>query len=71
MIGVGIISILMVQTFVNIGVNVQLIPNTWVTLPFISAGGSSLMISCVELMILYRLLKSEEKKTMVASIKEE
>jgi cell division protein FtsW len=28
MIGVGIISILMVQTFVNIGVNVQLIPNT-------------------------------------------
>jgi cell division protein FtsW len=62
MIGVGIISILIVQSFVNIGVNIQIIPNTGVTLPFISAGGSSLLISCVELIILYKILKSEEKK---------
>jgi cell division protein FtsW len=71
MIGVGIISILIVQTFVNIGVNVQIIPNTGVTLPFISAGGSSLLISCVELMILYKILKSEEKKTVVPNLKGE
>jgi cell division protein FtsW len=70
MIGVGIISILIVQTFVNIGVNVQIIPNTGVTLPFISAGGSSLLISCIELIILYKILKSEEKKTVVPSLRE-
>jgi cell division protein FtsW len=71
MIGVGIISILIIQAFVNIGVNVQIIPNTWVTLPFVSAGGSSLLISCIELMILYKILKSEEKKTIVSSLRGE
>ncbi|MDR0608381.1 MAG: FtsW/RodA/SpoVE family cell cycle protein [Candidatus Peribacteria bacterium] len=67
MIGVGIISILVTQTFVNIGVNIQIIPNTGVTLPFISAGGSSLLISCVELLILYKILKSEQKKLVLSS----
>ena len=71
MIGVGIISILMVQTFVNIGVNVQIIPNTGVTLPFVSAGGTSLLISCIELMILYKILKSEEKKNPIRQLKSE
>jgi cell division protein FtsW len=70
MIGVGIISILVVQTFVNIGVNIQLIPNTGVTLPFISAGGSSLLISCIELILLYKILKSEQRKTLLPSLKE-
>jgi cell division protein FtsW len=70
MIGVGIISILIIQTFVNIGVNIQIIPNTGVTLPFVSAGGSSLLISCIELMILYKILKSEERKTVVPSLRE-
>jgi cell division protein FtsW (lipid II flippase) len=67
-IGVGIVSILIVQTFVHIGVNVQILPNTGVTLPFVSAGGSSLFIACVKLMILYKILKSEEKKSLVSNI---
>jgi cell division protein FtsW len=71
MIGVGIISILMVQTFVNIGVNVQIIPNTGVTLPFISAGGSSLLISCIELLLLYKILASETKKAVLSNLKSE
>jgi len=37
MIGVGIVSLLMVQAFVNIGVNIQILPSTGVTLPFVSA----------------------------------
>lgn len=71
MIGVGIISILIVQTFVNIGVNIQIIPNTGVTLPFVSAGGSSLLISCVELLILYKILSSEGKKPVLQNLKSE
>jgi cell division protein FtsW len=70
MIGIGIISILIVQSFVNIGVNIQIIPNTGVTLPFISAGGSSLLISCIELIILYKILKSEEKTTLLPKLQE-
>lgn len=57
---VGILSILMVQTFVHIGVNIQILPNTWVTLPFISCWWTSLMVSCAELVLLYKLIRSED-----------
>ena len=41
----GITAWLCIQAFINIGVVVVLIPVTGITLPFISAGGSSLVIS--------------------------
>ncbi|GHW02389.1 cell division protein FtsW [candidate division SR1 bacterium] len=66
MIGIGIISILILQTFINIGVNIQILPNTGVTLPFISAGGTSLMISCIELLILYKILISEDARKVIS-----
>lgn len=64
MIWVWIISILIIQTFINIWVNIQILPNTGVTLPFISAGGTSLMVSCIELIILYKILKSDTAHTL-------
>ena len=61
LIWVWIISLIIIQTFVNIWVNVQIIPTTWITLPFVSAWWSSLMVNCVELLLLYKILKTENK----------
>ena len=46
---VGIISLLAVQVFLNIGVVTNLIPNTGISLPFFSYGGTALMIQLVEM----------------------
>ena len=40
---IGLASLLIIQTFIHIGVNVRLIPTTGMTLPFLSYGGSSLI----------------------------
>ncbi len=39
----GLVSLLIIQTFIHIGVNIRLIPTTGMTLPFMSYGGSSLI----------------------------
>ena len=47
MLAAGITTWLCVQAFVNIGVVVTLLPVTGITLPFVSAGGSSLIVSLI------------------------
>ena len=44
---VGLSSLITVQAFVNIGVNMALLPNTGITLPFISYGGTSIIMMLV------------------------
>ena len=46
---VGIIALLAVQVFLNIGVVTNLIPNTGISLPFFSYGGTALMIQLAEM----------------------
>lgn len=61
LIWVWLISLIMIQVFVNIWVNVHLLPTTWITLPFISAWWSALMINCIEILLLYKILQTENK----------
>ena len=44
---VGLVSLLIIQTFIHLGVNTRLFPTTGMTLPFLSYGGSSLVGSSI------------------------
>jgi cell division protein FtsW len=44
-----------VQAFINIGVNTHLLPNTGMTLPLMSYGGTSLLLSAVVIALLLRI----------------
>ena len=43
----GLVSLLIIQAFIHIGVNIRLLPTTGITLPFLSYGGSSLIGSSI------------------------
>lgn len=57
----GFTSLLLVQVFINISVVIGLIPVTGVTLPFISYGGSSLVISMFMMGIINNILQTADK----------
>jgi len=44
---IGLVTLLIIQTFVHIGVNTRLFPTTGMTFPFLSYGGSSLIGSAI------------------------
>ncbi len=43
----GCISLILIQTFIHIGVNIRLLPTTGMTLPFLSYGGSSIVSTAI------------------------
>ncbi|QFR39226.1 cell division protein FtsW [Candidatus Gracilibacteria bacterium 28_42_T64] len=60
-VAVGISSWIMIQAFINIGVNLNIVPLTGITLPFISYGGSSLLSLIIALGILLNISRYIEK----------
>lgn len=54
-VAVGIVSWILIQAFVNMGVNLNVVPLTGVTLPFVSYGGSSLMSLMIAIGILLNI----------------
>jgi len=51
----GIALLLAIQAFINIGVNMGLLPTKGLTLPLVSYGGSSLIVSCMCIGVLMRV----------------
>ena len=49
MIAAGVVAILMFQVFVNVGMNIGIMPITGVTLPMMSYGGSSVLFTFLAL----------------------
>jgi cell division protein FtsW (lipid II flippase) len=61
--GVGIIATIMIQVFVNVWVNIKILPLTGLTLPFISTGGTALMVNFIQVMMLYKIIYKKERIT--------
>ena len=51
------------QVFINIGVNTGVLPTKGLTLPFISAGGSSLLVVCMAIGLITRVYMEGHTKT--------
>jgi cell division protein FtsW len=51
----GVATLFSFQLFINVGVSSGLLPTKGLTLPFISYGGSSLLISCVLMAFVMRI----------------
>lgn len=55
-VGIGIVSLIALQTFVNMGVNINIMPSTGLTLPFISFWGTAIMVNMIELVLVHKIL---------------
>ena len=51
----GVSIVFSAQLFINVGVNIGLLPTKGLTLPFLSYGGSSLLVSCVLIGLVLRI----------------
>ena len=52
---------LVIQAIANMGVNVNLFPNTGVTLPLVSMGGSSFLFTCLSIGIILSVARNVEQ----------
>jgi len=57
------------QAFINIGVNLNIMPLTWITLPFVSYGWSSLLTLMIALWVLLSISREIHKKPQFARLK--
>ena len=54
---IGCVSLILLQTFIHVGVNIRVLPTTGMTLPFLSYGGSSIVSTAIVSGIILNLTK--------------
>ena len=54
---VGCVTVILVQTFIHVGVNIRIFPTTGMTMPFLSYGGSSIIGTSLLIGIILNLTK--------------
>ena len=64
MVAVGIVIFILLQAFINIGVNIRLFPVTGIPLPFISQGGSSLVTVFIAVGLLESVIMRHRQVTL-------
>ncbi|MFE4202917.1 putative lipid II flippase FtsW [Aneurinibacillus aneurinilyticus] len=64
LVGIGVVSMIFVQAFINVGGVTGLIPITGVPLPFISYGGSSLLLNMISIGIVLSISRENYKQTV-------
>ncbi|WP_134698876.1 putative lipid II flippase FtsW [Ammoniphilus sp. YIM 78166] len=62
LIGIGVVSMISIQAFVNMGGVTGIIPITGVTLPFISYGGTSLLICMISMGLILSISRENSKQ---------
>lgn len=65
----GVFALMLIQVFINIGMNLRLIPITGVTLPLFSYGGSSLIATMISLGIVNSIQKATRKREEILEIR--
>lgn len=66
---VGIASLYLYQSIINVGVSMNLIPNTGITLPFISYGGTSIVMFFSMIGIVLNVSKFNNKQEKIEKIR--
>ena len=67
MLGIGIMSQIAWQTMIHIAVVTNVAPNTGISLPFFSSGGTSLLILLCEMGIILSISRAATRKTLRAA----
>ncbi|WP_035100048.1 putative lipid II flippase FtsW [Aneurinibacillus terranovensis] len=70
LVGIGVVSMIFIQAFINIGGVIGAIPITGVPLPFISYGGSSLLLNMLSMGVILSISREAYKqkvKTLIPS----
>ncbi|MGQ9746997.1 MAG: putative lipid II flippase FtsW [Candidatus Caldatribacteriaceae bacterium] len=60
LLSMGIVAMIILQAFVNMGAVLRLLPITGITFPFLSYGNSSLLILCAAVGILFNIARHRE-----------
>ena len=69
LIAVMVLSLVLTQAFINMGMNMGIMPVTGITLPFVSVGGSSLISLCLLMGLCFSVARTGKARSKTLEIK--